>query len=265
MREAGYPLALWHVPSQMNTAEAHLKSRADILPRERERGTSRVEKRLRESPSRESKRAVVEQTGYSGITSHLRSLRHLRLPALILDLSPHLTRTTHPRRSARPGQTANTMIKSSWFYVKFKYNEKGINDKSTKLQMFLAFQIVFSLQTSVKRLLGRISIKGQRHILCSSVKTGCVPSRRVDLRSDKEGFTRSVGGAEIAVGGALVSEFDVRMFSTCWWRTGQLPLRGLPQTLHLCGLSACFFIWLVATGGSALADYNSPASHFRFI
>lgn len=46
-----------------------------------------------------------------------------------------------------------------------------------------------------------------------------------------------------------------------------LPLRhrNLPQALHLSGLSACFFIWLVATGGSALADYNSAASHFRFI
>ncbi len=43
------------------------------------------------------------------------------------------------------------------------------------------------------------------------------------------------------------------------------PSCSLPQALHLCGLSACFFIWLVATGGSALADYNSPASHFRFI
>lgn len=30
---------------------------------------------------------------------------------------------------------------------------QGINDISTKLQMFLSFQIVFSLQTSVKRLL----------------------------------------------------------------------------------------------------------------
>ncbi len=40
------------------------------------------------------------------------------------------------------------------------------------------------------------------------------------------------------------------------------PSCSLPQALHLCGLSACFFIWLVATGGSALADYNSPASHF---
>lgn len=39
----------------------------------------------------------------------------------------------------------------------------------------------------------------------------------------------------------------------------------LPQALHLSGLSACFFIWLVATGGSTLADYNSAASHFRFI
>lgn len=46
-----------------------------------------------------------------------------------------------------------------------------------------------------------------------------------------------------------------------------LPLRhrNLPQALHLSGLSACFFIWLVATGGSTLADYNSAASHFRFI
>lgn len=48
-----------------------------------------------------------------------------------------------------------------------------------------------------------------------------------------------------------------------------LPERHLPhsplQALHLCGLSALFFIWLVATGGSTLADYNSAASHFRFI
>lgn len=43
------------------------------------------------------------------------------------------------------------------------------------------------------------------------------------------------------------------------------PPRNLPQALHLSGLSACFFIWLVATGGSTLADYNSAASHFRFI
>lgn len=43
------------------------------------------------------------------------------------------------------------------------------------------------------------------------------------------------------------------------------PPRNLPQALHLPGLSACFFIWLVATGGSTLADYNSAASHFRFI
>jgi len=33
---------------------------------------------------------------------------------------------------------------------------------------------------------------------------------------DKEELVCSVGGAEFAVGGALVSEFDVRMFSTCW-------------------------------------------------
>lgn len=43
------------------------------------------------------------------------------------------------------------------------------------------------------------------------------------------------------------------------------PPRNLPQALHLSGLSACFFIWLVATGGLALADYSSAASHFRFI
>lgn len=41
--------------------------------------------------------------------------------------------------------------------------------------------------------------------------------------------------------------------------------RNLPQALHLSGLSVCFFIWLVATGGSTLADYNSAASHFQFI
>lgn len=48
-------------------------------------------------------------------------------------------------------------------------------------------------------------------------------------------------------------------------RLAPSPPCNLPQALHLSGLSACFFIWLVATGGSALADYNSAASHFRFI
>lgn len=43
------------------------------------------------------------------------------------------------------------------------------------------------------------------------------------------------------------------------------PPRNLPQAVHLSGLSACFFIWRVATGGSTLADYNSASSHFRFI
>ena len=39
----------------------------------------------------------------------------------------------------------------------------------------------------------------------------------------------------------------------------------LPKALHRSGLSPCFSICLVGTGGFALADYNSVASHFQFI
>lgn len=39
----------------------------------------------------------------------------------------------------------------------------------------------------------------------------------------------------------------------------------LPRALHLSGLLQCFLIWLVGTGGSMLADYNSASNHFQFI
>lgn len=39
----------------------------------------------------------------------------------------------------------------------------------------------------------------------------------------------------------------------------------LPWALHLSGLLKCFLIWLVGTGSSMLADYNSASSHFQFI
>lgn len=95
--------------------------------RMRERGTSRkqsergreneVESRTETSTSRQRDWALVKQTDRIQISI----LWHF---AFIPDLSPRLTCTAAPRRTTRSGPTADTMIKSSWFYVKFKYNEK---------------------------------------------------------------------------------------------------------------------------------------------
>lgn len=62
-RETAYPLALWHVPSPMNTAEAYLKSWADILPtQERERGTSRKQSEREREWGREQDGKKHKQT-----------------------------------------------------------------------------------------------------------------------------------------------------------------------------------------------------------
>ncbi len=96
---------------------------------ERERGTSRkqsererereseVESRTERSTSRQRDWALVEQTDciQSSILWH---------SAPTPDLSPRLTCIAAPRCTTRSGPTADTMIKSSWFFVKFKYNEK---------------------------------------------------------------------------------------------------------------------------------------------
>lgn len=108
----------WNVFEELGWHPAKRMGERGKSRKQSERGReSEVESRTETSTSRQRDWALVKQTDRIQISI----LWHF---ALIPDLSPRLTCTAAPRQTTRSGPTADTMIKSSWFYVKFKYNEK---------------------------------------------------------------------------------------------------------------------------------------------
>lgn len=100
----------WHPAKRMRERGTSRKQSERGRESEAESGAERSTSRLRDW-------ALVKQTDRIQISI----LWHF---ALIPDLSPRLTCTAALRHTTRSGPKADTMIKSSWFYVKFKYNEK---------------------------------------------------------------------------------------------------------------------------------------------